>query len=213
MGGVVCSLLTSAFPDRIVKFVSLDILGPPSLSARTVPMQLRAMVLRQWQLARRKPRVYASLEKAVDRRLESNPCMSRRSATLLAERGTAHVDLAEERVDEEEQSVDGTGDADEPTPGVVFRHDQRIHLPSPMYAVEEQVLAYLRGVTAPTLVIWAEDRNYPVDMNKQRHRQSMIPDLVVVHVQGTHHVHLDAPERVLPHILAFLFPERIKSKL
>ena len=76
--------------------------------------------------------------------------------------------------------------------GLEFSHDPLLRLPSAIRFTEEQVLAFLRRIQSPTLLIRARS-GWPADPQKMRTRVEAIPNCTVLEVDGKHHVHLDAP--------------------
>ena len=87
--------------------------------------------------------------------------------------------------------------------GVQWASDKRLRYASRVRFTEPQVLAFLRRVACPTLLVQATDGfRMPGELGEER--LAAFADLTRVEVPGRHHVHLDAPERVAPHVEAFL---------
>ena len=68
---------------------------------------------------------------------------------------------------------------------------------------EEQVRAFLAAIACPVLVIRAS-HGFPFPADEAAARAARIPDCRVLEVEGDHHVHLTAPERVAAVVLEFL---------
>jgi len=125
-------------------------------------------------------RVYPTLDAAIDRMLAAEPKRSRETARLLAERGTERV-----------------------AGGVRFSHDRRLRASAAVRLTEEQVLAFLRRIRCPVLVVRAED-GWPTDPERSQSRYEAIPDGRLLRVPGGHHVHLAHPERLSDAVGRFL---------
>ena len=72
-----------------------------------------------------------------------------------------------------------------------------------MRFVHEQVQAILAKITAPTLLLRAED-GWPTPEGLMEKRVQAVQDLELVTVPGGHHVHLDHPDSVGPIVAEFL---------
>ena len=81
--------------------------------------------------------------------------------------------------------------------GFTWRSDPRLQRISPHPFNEAQVHAFLERITAPTLVIVA-DQGGQYDHERMQMRCACIKALSVERVSGGHHVHLEHPERIAP---------------
>ena len=179
MGAGIASLLAGAFPERVVGLILLEGLGPPTTPGSDAPTTLRKAIRAMQDLsAKRKPR-YARVDEAVAARTLGFGGLSEDAARLLCERGL--------------ESVAG---------GWTWRADPRLRLPSSLRLTEEQVLGFLAAITAPTLLIGAEQGlegggAFAV-------RAEHVQQLEVVRVPGRHHVHMEAADAVAGIINPFI---------
>lgn len=183
LGAAVGPLLLGAAPERVERAVFLEGLGPIAVPAEQAPDQLVAALRDRARLRTGDARVYPSLEAAIDRMLEGEPKRVRETARLLAERGTERV-----------------------PGGVRFSHDRRLRAKSALRLTEEQVLAFLRRIRCPVLVVRAAD-GWPTDPEQTQARYEAIPDRRLLRVAGGHHVHLAHPERLADGVGRFLCGE------
>ncbi len=181
MGAGISALYAGALPDRVERLVLLDGLGPFTNRPETAPENLARALKGRRRVEPRSPRVHDSIDAAVERKLHALPYMSDEAARLLVERGTRAVD-----------------------DGVVFSHDPRLVGRSLVRFTEPQVLAFLRSITAPTLVIRPSDSlDYPGDHGDAEQRLHALDAAELLRVDGHHHVHLTHPERC-SRVLEFL---------
>jgi pimeloyl-ACP methyl ester carboxylesterase len=115
-----------------------------------------------------------------DRLAAANPGHTTAACEALLSRGT--------------RQVDG---------GFVFSHDPRLKASSLVRMTEGQIIAVLARITAPTTLIWARD-GFAAHRPALVAREAAVPNLTTHEVDGGHHVHLNAPNRVAPLVLAAL---------
>ncbi|MEV3963410.1 alpha/beta hydrolase [Nocardia sp. NPDC050193] len=176
LGGAVSSLVAGLHPDKIDRLVLIDSIGP--LSAE--PDRAVAGIARYLDTYLRGDRhpVYSSRMHAVKTRVQL--------ADIL-------LDTAELLVERDLVPVPG---------GFSWRHDIRLNRGITPTLTEEQVLAYLREITAPALLVAAErtalvEPYYPA-------RIDTVPKLRRVTLPGGHHLHIENAEAVAHEIAAFL---------
>jgi len=180
MGAGISSLVSGVAPERVDRLVLIEGLGPLSGSADGAPERLATALADEVRLAARVDRgPFPDVETAVLARMRGTD-LDPEAARLLVDRGT------EVRTD-----------------GVRFRHDPRMKLRSRLRMTEEQVGAFLAAIACPVLVIRAS-RGFPFPEDEARARLTRIRDCRVVEVEGDHHVHLTAPERVAPIVIGFV---------
>jgi pimeloyl-ACP methyl ester carboxylesterase len=180
MGAGVAALVAGTQPQRVGSLILIEGTGPRPTQPEDVPRVLEQHLSAERRAAGVPPRTRpARFETAVRARLVSSP-VSRRAAELLALRGTCPV-----------------GD------GVLWRNDTRLSHLQPMIFSEAQILGFLSRIAAPTLLIAAEDGiRYNADLVAAR--RAAIPKLTAVTVPGRHHVHMDDPATVAPHVVEHL---------
>lgn len=182
LGAGVAALVAGTCPELASRLVLLEGLGPLTNPDARAPALL-AEALRAEAAARaREDRGagYASVEVVARRLVEATGLSPQAAATLLA-RGL-------------EAREDGR---------VHWRADPRLRLPSRVRLTEAQVLAFLRGIACPTLVVRARP-GMPVDEDLAATRLAAIAGVTVAEVAGGHHVHLDDPEPVAALLRPFL---------
>lgn len=96
--------------------------------------------------------------------------------------------------------------------GWQFRHDVRHRVASPIRMTEEQVEAFTVAVQCKSLVFVGTvgDQYFGRAWEK---RKASVKHLTEVQVEGAHHVHLDQPSLLVPHVASFLADLLSTSKL
>ncbi len=178
MGAGMAVLAAGACPDRIARVVLLDGLGPMTSKDDDAPRNLERHVRMRNRNAER--RVYRTLAEAEARLMQAMPPLSRQSARHLAARGT--------------QAVPG---------GFCWRADPRLREPSPLRFNESQVRAFLRRISAPTLLVRPRG-GFPFEPAAMAERLACVPQIEVLEVEGGHHVHLDSPQLVAREVRQWL---------
>lgn len=176
LGGALSSLIAGIHPEKVSSLVLIDAIGPLSAKPRhtreTIARYLRAY------LANESPPVYRSKLQAVKARVQL--------ADIL-------FDTAEQLVERDLHEVPG---------GYTWRSDPRLRYPFSLVYTEEQVLEFLRNITAPTLFVHAErtalhESYYPA-------RWAAVPNLQRVTLAGGHHLHMENPDLVAKAVHDFL---------
>lgn len=181
LGANVAAMLAGLWPERVKKLVLLDGLGPRVDEAEVGPMQMEKSVEREtalWTDARSQ-RLYPDADEVLSR-IQAAVGITKCAARLWFSRGVA-----------QEQS------------GYRFRADPALRLPSRLRMTEEQVAAFLRRIACPTLYVRPRANSAP-PQNHESTRMGHIAGLQVVEVQGSHHVHLEQPELLMPELVNFL---------
>ncbi|RLE32698.1 MAG: alpha/beta hydrolase [Acidobacteria bacterium] len=182
MGAAIGAQTAAVAPDVVQRLVLLDGFGPLSDPADEAPARLAKALDAERRLNPAEIPPCRTVEDALKARMRSGPDLGREAARLLVERGT-------------EPCVDG----------LRFRHDPRLRLPSRTRLTEDQVLAFLQGVSCPVLAIRPRG-GWPVPEDIIARRLGAFSDLERLEVEGGHHVHLTHPERVADAIGGFLRP-------
>lgn len=183
LGAGVCALLAGALQQRVRRLVLLEGMGPLADEAARAPERMREALAAEAE-ARRKGSSragYADAEQ-VATRLAAAVDMQVSSARTLLRRGLVQLDSG--RVD---WRADGSS----------------LRLPSRLRMTEDQVAAYLRAITARTLLVRA-DPGMPADEAYFSGRAALVPDLTRALLPGGHHVHLDDPAAVAAVVEPFL---------
>jgi pimeloyl-ACP methyl ester carboxylesterase len=179
MGAGIASLVAGTVPERIRAAALIEGLGPLVEVESEAPARLARSLASEAAKRRPKLRSYPSVEDAAARLADATG-ISRAGADALVARGLAPV-------------------AD----GYTWRADPRLRIDSRLRMTEAHVLAFLRRITAPTLLVAAEN-GWPYDPATMRTRVEAVPRIEVVRLAGRHHLHLDTPELVAPHVTRVL---------
>lgn len=179
LGGAVASVVAASFPERISKLILLDSIGPLSEQSVQAPGRLREAVAMFNNAERMQPKVYPEFDAMLKLRTKVN--------TVPAEKITPLVERAVKQTEE----------------GYVWRYDKALSLPSLSYFTEEQVLAFLKAIKVPTLLIEAS-HGVIADNQLLEARQRAFQDVFYIHVQGCHHIHLTEADEVSDIINDFL---------
>lgn len=180
LGAGVGALFAGTCPERVARLVLLEGLGPLTDPDERAPQRLGdALAAEAAARGRDEHAGYASAAE-VARRLVAVTGMRPESAEILLARG-----------------LEPSGDK------VRWRADPRLRLPSRVRLTEAQVLAFLRAIACPTLVVRARP-GMPFDEAQAAARLAAIADVRVAEVAGGHHVHLDEPAAVAAAVGPFL---------
>jgi pimeloyl-ACP methyl ester carboxylesterase len=176
LGGAVSCLVAGIHPDKIERLVLIDAIGPPSAEPPQTVSAI-ARYLTTYLHGARHP-VYRNRIQAVNARVQL--------ADILLE-------TAEVLVERDLKEVPG---------GYSWRHDMRLNRGLTTTLGEEQVLAFLGNISAPTLLVTAErtalrESYYPRRINS-------VPKLRQLTLPGGHHLHMENPEPVAEATRAFL---------
>ena len=188
LGGTLASLFAATHPERVESLLLVEALGPLTVEPVDTLAQLRRGIDERAAFAKRRPlRVFPDVASAIRVRMAAS-ALSEDAARALVERGV--------------QAVDG---------GYVWSSDPRLTLASPQRYTEAQVLAMLAGIRAPTLLMLAEPATSYLPDAMMASRAAEVVDIDIVHLAGSHHLHLEKPQAVFEIIERFLRRRRIGS--
>jgi len=183
MGAGVSSVVAGSFPERITHLLLLEGIGPMTREADKAVAAVALSVSQMQQFNGKKLPIYPDLESAVSARIRVGD-MHPASVEILVRRSLVEV-----------------------AGGLMWRSDPRLKMGSALYLVEEQVLAFLRSIKAPSLLITGRN-GLLLHLDKLKERSAAIPHLKQVTLEGGHHLHLDDPEPAARAIEAFLRDNR-----
>lgn len=187
MGASISLLWAGTFPQRVERLIVLEGLGPLTADASEVPTRLAEALLARRALEAKPARVMATLEEAIARMKRARMPMRDEDLHTLALRGT-HA-----------------------TPqGVAFSHDPRLQGASMMRLTQQQVDAFFARITAPTLVLRAQD-GWPVTPAFAQARLRAMGSPQTATIPGGHHAHMEHPHAALDVILPFLDLDNTKA--
>lgn len=165
MGGTICSYYAGAFPDRIHKLALLEGTGPPE-SAETMPERVVAWIGGWQRLRQREHRGYATVADAAARLRANDPLLAEALALELADRGTRR----------------------DPDGRLRFKHDPLHTTRSPypfQVALAEQ---FWRRVTAPVLLVDAEESAFRHRVEESEQRSACFADCRQERLAGAAHM-------------------------
>ena len=172
MGAGIGSLVAAACPQRIERFVAIEALGALAESAERTVTRLRDAIAAMRNVARKPLRVFPDIDMAIHARMQAN-ALDEPTARLLVERGLAVVDG-----------------------GHAWSSDPRLTLPTTIRMTEPQVLALVRGIECPTLVIHADPAQPYLPDDLRRARATALPHGALTILSGGHHLHMQQPQAV-----------------
>lgn len=179
LGGIIASLYTACFPERVKALVCMESMGCLTEDAHTSPQQLRESIISRLELNQKKVKHPDSLKSAIRARKTAGD-LSTQAATLLVERNI--------------ESRDGAW---------VWRTDRRLRSVSSLRMTEAQAEAFLQAISCPMLVILG-DQGFSKVANNLNQRGHLVKNLSSVTVSGGHHLHMDNPQDVAEQVAGFL---------
>ncbi|MBS0568504.1 MAG: alpha/beta fold hydrolase [Proteobacteria bacterium] len=180
LGGGIASFVAAAFPERVETLFLIEVAGAVSAPVEKSLEQLRKGIVQSRENAGKELRVFADIEIAVAARRKAGD-LSDAAARVLVLRGI--------------RKVEG---------GWSWSSDPRLMPASPQRFSEDQVLAILAGVQAPTLFVLAEPIAMQIPESPMLARAAQIPKLNLVSLPGNHHLHLEDARPVAAAMLDFL---------
>lgn len=180
LGGAVATFVAGACPDRITRLGLIEALGPLTEPAEEAPRRLAHAIDRARVRGDRPARTYPAIEQAIEARRMAGG-LDEPAARLLVERATV--------------AVDG---------GVQWRSDRRLRLPAPYRFTEEQVVAVLRDIRAPTRLVVGDRGLLPMARPALEQRVAAIDGLAIERLEGHHHLHMESPGPVAGALGPFL---------
>ena len=179
LGGGIATLLAAAFPKRIDHLYLIDALGPLTTDAEQTPALLQRALEQRSGLSSKTLRVFATESEAAKARQEAT-WLSFEAAQILVSRGL--------------DAIPG---------GYRWSSDPRLRLASPQRFTEPQMLAIVKAIRAPTLVILAQPLAPFLPEALIQKRIENVADIEVIKLPGSHHIHLEDPQPVAAAIRAF----------
>jgi pimeloyl-ACP methyl ester carboxylesterase len=164
-GAIISTLLAGTLPERVQQLVLLDALSPQPIVDAEFPGQMRKFLEDKKRLLQREPRIFATLDQAVDARRERG--LPQAAAQLIVER-----------------NLRSSGN------GFTWTTDARLHGASAVKLTAAQSRAVFEALTMPTLLLLADEgvgrHQEAVDAAR-----ASVGDLLVEQVVGGHHFHME----------------------
>ena len=168
MGAGISTYVAAVAPERIHQLILIEGIGSHTSPAEQAPDVLAKAVKDMRRAHRINMPVYRELADAVNARKGVVGAISADAATHLCERGL--VDVPE---------------------GVTWSSDPRLKMNSAIRLTEDMVMAYLKKIAAPTLLIGAEQGFFP-SIGPLKLRVEAVANLTLLTLPGNHHLHLEA---------------------
>lgn len=179
MGGIIGSIYTSCFPEKVSRYISIESFGPISKEPESSPQQLRESIESRLEAGKSEGKHPTSLDTTILARTKAGD-LELESATMLVNRNV-------ERVED----------------GFRFRTDRRLRTISSLRVTPSQAEAFMRGISCPTLMIHG-DTGYEMMKKILHERLTWVGNLSSAECEGGHHLHMDNPQAVASEIINFL---------
>lgn len=182
MGGGVATLLAAAAPQRVRTLTLIEAIGPLARQDDSeVVNDMQKGMADRLRAASKQTRVHSNRESMRVARSQAMGGLSLRATDDLLERGL--------------KQVDG---------GYTWSSDPRLTLHTPLRAAEAQILALLRAITCPKLLILADPATSYLDGPLAQARIEALQPIEVLRLPGTHHLHLEDAAPLAPAIARLL---------
>jgi pimeloyl-ACP methyl ester carboxylesterase len=183
MGGTISFLYTGAFPERVVRLVLIEGIGPPGMEFSDGPPRMEKWITEVRQRGRKHFREYSSVEAGARQLQQTNPRLNSEVALHLARSGM-------------KQSPRGKW---------VWKFDplHRTTAPQPFYSA--QAIEFLCRIACPVLIIDGAESHQMQRRNKQPRLEQIKDRKQVVIENAGHMVHQDNPQALAQVIADFSF--------
>uniref|UniRef100_A0A6B2LBA9 AB hydrolase-1 domain-containing protein n=1 Tax=Arcella intermedia TaxID=1963864 RepID=A0A6B2LBA9_9EUKA len=192
MGAAVATIVSSVLTDVIKKLVLVEGLGDWPSSLDAVGVLNAGLETRTKAYMQRQPKIYPSIESAINKLRENNKTLAETSAKVIVQRSLLKVQ-----------------------DGYSFSHDPRLVAKPVSKFHEMDVRNFISNIKCPVLLFWTQKTM--ASYSKQNIRGKTLAEIfeertkclppgsrVIILSDGAHHVHLDAPELVWNHLQKFL---------
>lgn len=194
LGGTLATMYAGALPDELSMLALIESLGPFSQSDDQLPSQLRKAIKYANKKAQNQPslRVFKTTEEAIERRMDernAGGAISRSAAELLVERGL--------------KAVEG---------GYQWRSDPLLLAPSPHRFTEAQIIATIKAISIPVLIIEGEQGLFGY-FKESEQRRAAFHQADIQKLPGRHHLHMEHPEQCVKALKDFLQHASVRLSL
>ena len=169
--GAVLSQLLAAVDDRISQLISLDALGP--IASTQDENFARYQKLYNARNKRFPIRYYSTYQELIQSRESGMFPLSATSARQMAKRAVGLAD-----------------------PGWYHRYDRQLRDESIWRLSEADAQAWLAKIKCPVSLALFNAHRWPTYAQVLDQRLSSVKNLTVTYLDGSHHLHMEAPERV-----------------
>jgi pimeloyl-ACP methyl ester carboxylesterase len=171
LGAGIASLAAAATPQRIERLFLIEGLGPLGDDGAATLQRFRDAYAAP-PVGGKPLRLFASVEQAISARTVASGLRAE-LARPVVERGLAQVEG-----------------------GYRWRSDPRLTRPSAVRLAEGQVRALLAGIEAPAALLLSKPATPYLPGAMMQARAAQVPRIVVSHMDGGHHLHLEHPQAV-----------------
>ncbi|HBO15754.1 MAG TPA: alpha/beta hydrolase [Porticoccaceae bacterium] len=180
-GAIVAVLVAGSFPDRVSHLAMIDGHVPIPATEHNAARQIAKAIRDHRRFGNASPSFFSSFERAVHARSNGFLALQLDAAEILAQRGVRQSER-----------------------GFYWHNDQRLKGTSSIKFTREQLQSFLAAVSAPTLLIQAQQSIFTRD-DKEAELFASIIGLQIVDMAGGHHLHLESQHaRVAQEISRFL---------
>ena len=178
LGGSMATLFAGCFPDRLKNLLLVEAIGPYAKKDDEVPeIFARQVEGKEPELERT---AHVDLEEAAAALKKRFPSIPYEVCVYMARFGTSETET-----------------------GLVWKHDPRLRLHSLSSLSEEQIRAFIRRITCPTLIVYGSDSEFM--KSARASRLNLFPAAHVVEVRGAaHHIPHERPAELAQIVSSFL---------
>ena len=194
MGAGMSSVFAATYPEMVTHLVMIDLIKPVGRKVENIIEKTR-LSIDNWISIDKKmsqenfEKVFKTEEEALVRLQEAAKLMqgegavTEESSRIILKRGI--------------KKVDG---------GYIFSRDLRHRITSLYGLSPDMCQEFAKNIKCPHLLIKADSPNYEDDdiIAKTIEIYSKNPNFLMVNVKGSHHVHLNSPELLMPSLTQFL---------
>jgi pimeloyl-ACP methyl ester carboxylesterase len=173
-GAAISMLFAATFPERVDKLILLEGGVPLTAEAQEAPAGLAQALVEARALRGKSGRVFTDRAAAIAERAAGFSKVTEAAAERLARRSLRAL----------------------PSGGFQWHADQRLKAQSELRLTPEHVRAFARRVTAPVLLLFAEQSPF-VGRELYREIPQLFANIEIDRLPGGHHFHLEGTERAI----------------
>jgi len=166
-GAGICGISAGTFPERIERLVLIEGIAPFPMNEKDVPENLATHILDNRRLSGQKGTLFKTRQDAIAARADGFTKVSYEAAEILASRSLKEC-----------------------SGGFRWHADARLKASSSLKLTEGQIHAFLGRISAPTLLIEAQDGIIKTMPNAKEYMNS-VRNLKRVELPGGHHLHME----------------------